>query len=171
MTDTMTDQTPASPHDDDLPHEDVRSRRHLRRNLGALGIAAAVAATAIGITVSAGGGHAKKAAGTTPAASAAPTTPTTFVQPIRTPTDAAEELYFAWQRGDHSQAARAADAHAISAMFAIKTTRAAGLAFQGCTKPANATSSCTWKRTNARLTMHVNVPAKGAPQVQGIELQ
>jgi hypothetical protein len=105
----------------------------------------------------------------TPASSTTSTEPAPEVV-VRTATDAAQQLYFAWQRGDEAGAAAFASTKAISSVFAIPSTSAAGLAFDGCSKLVDASSTCSWSRTDASLEMRVKVPAAGTPQVQTVEL-
>ncbi len=88
-----------------------------------------------------------------------------------TPTDAAESLYFAWQRADRVVAGRSAGSQAVTAMFAIKTSVAAGLAFEGCRAPVTGSSTCTWARTGVRLTMVVAAPDHGVPRVLTVTLR
>jgi hypothetical protein len=111
-------------------------------------------------------------AGDRPSASSS-TSPSTTSAPealVRTPTDAAQQLYFAWQRGDQAAAERLGTSAAIRAVFDIPSTSAAGLAFDGCSEPRGGSSTCSWIRRGARLTMTVRAPASGAPQVQTVEL-
>ena len=106
--------------------------------------------------------------GTTTATTTATTESTALV---RTPTDAAQALYFAWQRGSDVEAAAVATEAAAASILAIESTKAAGLAFTGCTAPVNALSACTWSRSDAQLTMTVQVPATGRPVVQTVEFK
>jgi hypothetical protein len=129
-------------------------------------VAFVVGAAAIGLAACSGGSSKTTSPTTKPSA---PHT-TTIAALVRTPTDAAEQLYFAWQRADKAGAATLATPGAVTSLFAITSTKAAGLAFVGCTKPANGTSTCSWKRTDAKLTMHVSAPPAGRPQVQAVAL-
>ncbi len=139
-------------------------------------IGAVVLTTVVTVLVAARDGGSERAAATpntsplSQTVSAEPAT-TVDVAPVRTATDAAEQLYFAWQRGDRSGATRFADAPAVAALFAIKTTAAAGLAFGGCTQPVAQRSVCRWSRRDARLTMRVVTPTTGSPHVQSAELR
>ena len=165
MRDEVTDKACAAPVQGRDPH---RSRRAGYAPV-ARRVVVALVAGVVGIGLAACSSGSSKTTSPTLKPASPPHTTTTEVL-VRTPTDAAEQLYFAWQRADKAGAAALATSGAVTSMFAIRSTKAAGLAFAGCTKPAEGTSTCSWKRTNAKLTMHVSAPDKGSPQVQAVEL-
>jgi hypothetical protein len=136
-------------------------------------LAVAVAVTAIVVATSGSSSStARPPKPTSSTESPASTASTTTTAPalVRTPTDAAQQLYFAWQRGDRSSAERLATTAAIRSVFEIPSTKAAGLAFDGCTEPRGGSSTCSWIRDGARLAMRVQVTTSGEPQVQTVEL-
>ena len=146
---------------------DRRTRHSIARiGFGLLAVALVVAgALAVHDNASSSWVSKAKAVATKPRPTAKPIT---VVALVRTPTDAAEQLYFAWQRGDHAGAARFANRQAARSLFSVPTTAAAGLAFFGCSKPAHGASTCSWVRSHAQLAMHVNVTRPGRPQVQTV---
>ena len=146
-------------------------RRQHHRSIVATALVVAALATAAGVVLAVRHDGASKAATAAHPRAVARTATTVFVPPVRTSTDAAEEFYFSWQRGDRVGATRVANYQAITGLFGVKTTLAAGLAFGGCSKPRNGTSTCTWTRHNASLTMRVVIPGRGSPKVQSAELR
>jgi hypothetical protein len=83
----------------------------------------------------------------------------------------AKRLFKAWQSGNRADAAKSANAAAVTQMFAIKSSDGTGLSFGGCTKSGSAPfpKSCVWTRAGGQLTMTV-ARANGTKTVTGVTL-
>jgi hypothetical protein len=134
----MADQTPDTPAPSAAPAAPAKKKRNLVPILIVVGVVVIVIIAAVAYKLRGSSSSSTKPSGPPPGV-------------------VAKRLYKAWQSGNQADAAKSANAAAVSQIFAIKASDGSGLSFGGCTKSGASPfpKTCVFTRPGGQLTMTV----------------